>query len=276
MRIGIAGVTGRMGRALLEYGLNSSSSVWRLSVGMGRSIQKMNDFITLYTSADRQSRGTIKFTSEFEEFIESCDVVLDFTAPTFTLLVAHACAKCNKALVSGTTGFSEEQYTQLNNLARSTRIFLSPNMCIGINILGWLIAKTASMLDTDFDAEITELHHKHKRDIPSGTAMMLASAITRGRKNTLGIDSNICVGRNASDDSQRNSGAIYISSLRGGGAIGDHSVIFSGNAEIIQIEHRTLSREVFAIGAYKAAEYLTLQKVGKVYNMSDLLGISNY
>ncbi len=196
----------------------------------------------------------------------SADVVIDFSHPAaLDGLLAYG-MEHNVPLVLATTGYSEEQLAQIDKAAQSIPIFRSANMSLGINVLLDLVKKAASVLGGDYDVEIVERHHHRKVDAPSGTALMLADAAAEG----LPYEPEYTYDRH-SVRKPRDSREIGISAVRGGTIVGDHTVIFAGRDEVIEISHHAASREIFASGAVKAAKFLaTVNKPG-LYNMSALI-----
>ncbi len=195
---------------------------------------------------------------------EQIDVIIDFSsATTLDSLLAFACEN-RIPLVIASTGFSEKQEEQIVDAAQKLPIFHSKNMSLGVNIMQQAVAQIAAALQ-DFDIEIVEKHHRYKKDSPSGTAKMLFDAANRGRGQKLTeLDgrAGLCDGRTADE--------VGISAIRGGTIVGEHSVIFAGEDEILEIKHTANSRAIFAAGAIKAAEFIILQENG-LYDMSDLL-----
>ena len=199
-----------------------------------------------------------------EALIKKSDAVIDFTSPEVSLGFARLAAKHKKIHVIGTTGFTEAQLAELKKLASKTPIFWSPNMSIGVNLACILTQKAAELLDASYDIEILEMHHRYKKDSPSGTALLFGEAAANGRKTKFT--------RNVKHDrsGERKVGDIGYAVLRGGSVIGDHSVIFAGDNDRIEITHKSSSRDIYASGAIKAAMWLKTKKPG-FYNMKDML-----
>ena len=199
------------------------------------------------------------------------DGVLDFTAPSASLWFAELAAQARIVHVIGTTGWGEGEDEPLKAASRHARIIKSGNMSLGVNLLASLVRRAAAALDAEFDIEVLEMHHKHKVDAPSGTALLLGEAAAEGR----GIDlqAHSVRSRDGIMDPRR-TGDIGFATLRGGSVIGEHSVIFAGEGERIELTHRAADRQLFARGAVKAALWGFDQKPG-FYSMADVLGLND-
>ena len=241
LKIGILGKNGRMGQTLMDVVANTSGV--QLSGGIGRN-------------------------ENAEELIKNSDALIDFTSVESSLEFAKLTAKHKKIHVIGTTGFTAQQFEELKSHGKQTRIFWSSNTSIGVNILFKLTQQVAQMLDDSYDIEIFEMHHKHKKDAPSGTALTLGEYAAKGR----GVDfkTNSTRARNGITG-ERERGTIGFASLRGGNVIGDHTVIFAGENDRIELTHKSSSRDIYAKGAIKAALWCAGQPNG-FYGMDDLLG----
>jgi 4-hydroxy-tetrahydrodipicolinate reductase len=183
--------------------------------------------------------------------MENCDVAIDFSHADAITEICRAALKHRKPLVIGTTSHSKEQRRMIEETAQSLPIVFASNFSIGVNVLFWLTRKAAEQLGGDFDAEIIETHHKMKKDAPSGTAKTLAEALKGTKKKQ---------------------SEIPIQSIREGDVVGEHTVIFSGPAERLELTHRAVSREIFARGALRAAKWIIDQPVG-LYSMQNVLGL---
>jgi 4-hydroxy-tetrahydrodipicolinate reductase len=186
-----------------------------------------------------------------ESVMQDCDVVIDFSHADAITEICRAALHCNKPLIIGTTGHSQEQRRTIQDTARSLPIVFASNFSIGVNVLFWLTRKAAERFGDDFSAEIVETHHKTKKDAPSGTAKTLADILKAAQI----ID-----------------GEVPIQSIREGDVVGEHSVIFSGPAERLELTHRAVSREIFARGALRAAKWIMGRPQG-LYSMQDVLGL---
>jgi 4-hydroxy-tetrahydrodipicolinate reductase len=196
-------------------------------------------------------------------------VVIEFTAPQATVEHARSAARKNVPIVIGTTGLNAKQHEEIKKLARSGRILISANMSLGVNLLVSLLGKVAGILGDDYDVEIIEAHHRFKKDAPSGTALAMAEPIARALKRDLDA-AGVC-GRKGIVG-ERTKQEIGLLSVRAGDIVGEHTVIFGGLGERIEFIHRAQSRETFARGALRAAQWLAKQKKG-LYSMQDVLGL---
>ncbi|MBE7012954.1 MAG: 4-hydroxy-tetrahydrodipicolinate reductase [Ruminococcaceae bacterium] len=196
---------------------------------------------------------------------EKADVVIDFSNPAAADKVMDFCSERRIPLVEATTGLDEVQRTKLETISKKMPVFYSANMSVGVNLLISLVKKAAAILEGNFDIEIIEKHHNQKIDAPSGTALMIADEIASALKGGCQY-----VYDRHNDRKKRESTEIGIHSVRGGTIVGEHSVIFAGNDEVIEINHSAAGKEVFAVGAIKAARFLVGKQPG-LYNMEDLV-----
>jgi 4-hydroxy-tetrahydrodipicolinate reductase len=201
--------------------------------------------------------------------IAKCDVVIDFSFHNATLPTGTLCAEHKKALVIGTTGHSDSEKSAIRNLQSAIPIVWASNYSTGVNTLFWLTRKTAEILGSGFDLEIVELHHRMKKDAPSGTAATLAEILAAVRKQQ--VKDVLRHGRQGITG-ERTASEIGMHSLRGGDAVGDHTVIFAANGERLELTHKAASRETFANGALRAAQWVVKQEPG-LYDMQDVLGL---
>ncbi|MCX5580691.1 4-hydroxy-tetrahydrodipicolinate reductase [Kaistia terrae] len=197
--------------------------------------------------------------------------VLDFTTPAATLAFAEIAAQARIVHVIGTTGLSVEDHAAIDAAARHAVIMQSGNMSLGVNLLAQLVRQAARALDADFDIEVLEMHHRHKVDAPSGTALMLGQAAAEGRDINL-AENSVRVRDGITGPRER--GTIGFASLRGGSVIGDHSVMLAGEGEMITLSHHASDRALFARGAIKAALWAHGRKPGR-YSMADVLGFTD-
>ncbi|BCS81413.1 4-hydroxy-tetrahydrodipicolinate reductase [Anaerocellum diazotrophicum] len=200
-----------------------------------------------------------------EEVVENFDVIIDFSLPEATMKILEFAKQKNKPVVIATTGFTSDQKTKILKYSKQIPIFWSANMSLGVNLVAELIQKAFKALGPSFDIEIIEKHHNQKIDSPSGTALMLADAINEVANNSYEYIYDRHTRRK-----KRQQNEIGISSVRGGTIVGEHSVIFAGPDEIIEIKHTALSKEIFANGAIKAAMFIQGKGAG-IYNMKDLI-----
>ncbi len=204
-----------------------------------------------------------------EQLVTSADVVIDVTAPAATTAVARLCSENQKPLIVGTTGHNPEQIEALHLASRNSPVLLAPNFSLGVNLLFWMAETAAAKLGKDFDVEIVELHHRLKKDAPSGTAKRLAEAVADARQ--LSYQKHTRHGREGLVG-ERPADEIGIHAVRGGDIIGEHTVLFAGLGERVELTHKASSRETFARGAIQAARWIVGRSPG-FYEMRDVLGL---
>ena len=241
-KIAITGSNGRMGRALI------------------RAV-KINPDVS---QGPMLNRG-----DDINLVLQDFDVLVDFTRPEATLNALSICQNTGKAMVIGTTGFSDEALEILNQASSDIPIVFAPNMSVGVNLTLKLLETTAKVIGTDSNIEIVEAHHRHKVDAPSGTALKMGEVIA----NALGRDLSECAvyGREGTEE-PRDKQTIGFSSIRGGDVVGEHSVTFFMEGERVEITHKASSRMTYANGAIKACQWLTNQANG-LYSMQDVLDL---
>ena len=205
------------------------------------------------------TRGALRFA----------DVLVDFSSPSATHEVAEACAAENIALVIGTTGHSAEELGAIKSAATKIPVVLASNFSTGVNTLFWLTRKAAEILGPEYDLEIVEMHHRLKRDAPSGTAKSLAEILASARSRHL---EEVARHGRAGIVGERMAEEIGVHSVRGGDVVGDHTVIFAGIGERVELTHKASTRETFANGALRAAQWLVGRPAG-LYDMQDVLGL---
>ncbi len=210
----------------------------------------------------------VALTDEPLELFTQVDGILDFTAPAATLGFAELAAQARIVHVIGTTGLSGDDEKKIAAASRHARIVKAGNMSLGVNLLVALTKRIAQALDEDFDIEVLEMHHRHKVDAPSGTALMLGEAAAEGRK--IALQSHSIRGRDGHTGARKR-GAIGFASLRGGSVVGDHTVIFAADGERVELTHRAADRGIFARGGVKAALWARDKPPG-LYSMADVLG----
>jgi 4-hydroxy-tetrahydrodipicolinate reductase len=266
IRVGIAGCGGRMGQMLVAEVRRSAGL--RLAAGseasgsalIGRDIGEV---------AGTGMLG-VTVTGDPAALVGACEVVIDFTAPAAAVEHARLCAQRGTALVVGTTGLDAAQAKALETAARNAAIVWAPNMSPAVNLLFGLVAAAAKSLGEDYDIEVLEMHHKHKVDAPSGTALALGRAAAEARGIDLASRSQrVRDGHTGA----RKPGDIGFATLRGGDVVGDHTVIFAGEGERLEIAHRAGSRRIFALGALRATRWVAGRKPG-LYGMKDVLGLT--
>lgn len=206
---------------------------------------------------------------DFSAALPGCDAVIDFTHAASTVPVAEACAAAGKALVIGTTGQDDAARARIAALSKTIPIVFAPNFSVGVNTLFWLTRKAAEILGVDFDLEVVEMHHRLKKDSPSGTARRLAEILTEVRG--LDYNSDVSHGREGMVGERRHA-EIGMHAIRGGDVVGDHTVVFANVGERVELTHKASSRDTFANGALRAARWTQGQKPG-LYDMQDVLGL---
>jgi len=217
-----------------------------------------------------QKTAGITATDDANALFAAADAVIDFTRPELLAHHAELAARHSTALIVGTTGFEPSARTALDQAATKVPVVLAANMSVGVTLLGQLVRQLAAKLDpATFDIEIVEMHHRHKIDAPSGTALALAEAAAQGREVTL---SDVARKTRDGQIGPRPAGEIGISTLRGGDVVGDHTVIFASEGERIELTHKASSRQIFARGAVRAALWAAGRKPG-LYSMLDVLGL---
>jgi len=211
----------------------------------------------------------VRIEGNVSEAIKSAQVFIDFTSPEASVTAVETCAKKKVACVVGTTGLVQSQTDRLKAAAKNIPIVYSPNMSLGVNLLKKLVEQAAAALGDDYDIEIVEVHHKMKADAPSGTALLLAKAAAEVRK--LDFDKSAVYGRQGRTGA-RPRDQIGVMTLRGGDIVGEHTVLFAGPGERLELVHRAHSRETFARGAIRAVKWVADKKPG-FYSMADVLGL---
>jgi len=264
-RIGVVGAAGRMGRVLVR--LAATTPGFSLAGGSERpgAAELGRDLGSL---AGIEDQGLV-LGDDPKAVFAAADAVLDFTVPAATLGHAALAAATGKALVIGTTGIDAAGEAKLAEAARQAPIVYAGNMSLGVNLLAELVNQVARALDPAWDIEIIEMHHRHKVDAPSGTALLLGRAAAAGRDAKL---EDIADRGRDGITGPRKSGRIGFAALRGGDVVGEHSVIFATDSERIELTHKATSREIFARGALRAARFAAGRKPG-LYRMKDVLGL---
>ena len=266
MRVVIAGAGGRMGRTLIHAVAASKG------LKLAGAVEADGAAVIGRDSGELAGLGQngIKITSDVASVLKDADGLIEFTIPAATLAFAELTAAAGLVHIIGTTGHSAEEDKVIAQAASRAKIVKSGNMSLGVNLIAALVKRVAKTLDDAYDIEIVEMHHNKKIDAPSGTALMLGRAAAAGR----GIDlaQHSARGRDGTTG-PRCAGDIGFASLRGGTVVGEHSVIFAGPAERIELTHRAEDRMIFARGALHAALWARNQKPG-LYSMADVLGLA--
>jgi len=265
MRLVVAGAGGRMGRTLVHAIAASKGATLAGAVDAPASAAIGRDAGEL---AGLGKNG-IEVASNVEPLLAGADGLLDFTVPNASVAFAEFAARRGMVHVIGTTGLSGEQEKLIAEASRRAVIVKSGNMSMGVNLLAALVKRMARALDDEFDIEILEMHHSKKIDAPSGTALLLGQAAAEGRR--IDLAQHAVRGRDGHTGA-RWPGDIGFAALRGGSVVGDHTVIFAGPAERVEVSHRAEDRMIFARGAVRAALWARQQHPG-LYSMADVLGL---
>ncbi len=264
LNIAIAGAGGRMGRMLIEAvcadpGCRLSGA---LDVAGAPSLgQDAGAFLGRETG--------VSIGADLAQGLSGAHCLIDFTRPEGTLAHLRACRAQGVAMVIGTTGFSDEQKAEIAQAAQDIAIVMAPNMSVGVNVTLKLLEMAAQALATGYDIEVIEAHHRHKVDAPSGTALKMGEVIAQA----LGRDLKTCaVYERYGHTGERDPSTIGFSTIRGGDIVGDHTVLFAGTGERIEITHKSSSRATYAQGSLRSAHFLAGQRKG-LFDMFDVLGL---
>lgn len=262
-KVVIAGTSGRMGAALLEGVLADDALLLHAAIDRSGSALIGKD-----AGAQFGFDTGVAVTSDLTAALNGADVLIDFTRPEAAMQYLDACQQTGVKLVIGTTGFTEEEKAKIEAASKHIAIVFAPNMSVGVTLLINLVEQAAKVLNEGYDIEVVEMHHRHKVDAPSGTALRLGEAAAQG----LGQDlKNCAVYAREGVTGEREAGKIGFATLRGGDVVGDHTVIFAGTGERVEITHKASSRATFALGALRAAKFLSEKNAG-LYDMRDVLG----
>ena len=264
MKIAIAGSSGRMGRMLIEAVLATGDLQLHGALDVASSPALGQDAGALL---GRTTGVTIR--ADLDGALAGADVLIDFTRPEGTLAHLAACARLGVNAVVGTTGFSDAQKAEISVIAQSVAIVMAPNMSVGVNVVLRLLDVAARALSEGYDIEVIEAHHRHKVDAPSGTALKMGEVLAQA----LGRDLKTCgVFAREGVTGERDPATIGFSSIRGGDIVGDHTVLFAGTGERIEISHRSSNRAGYAQGSLRAARFLAPHRTG-LFGMNDVLGM---
>ena len=263
-KIAIAGASGRMGQMLIEAVRADAECVLSGALDMASSPAIGAD-AGAYSG---QATGVL-ITSDVRQGLQSSQVLIDFTRPEGTMEHLKVCRELGVAAVIGTTGFTEAQKAEIATIAQDIAIMMAPNMSVGVNVTLKLLEMAAKALSTGYDIEIIEAHHRHKVDAPSGTALKMGEVIA----DALGRDLKECaVYAREGVTGERDPSSIGFATIRGGDIVGDHTVLFAGIGERIEISHKSSSRATYAQGSLRAVRFLAGQKSG-LFDMFDVLGL---
>lgn len=264
LRVAVAGASGRMGRMLVEAIQNSGDCVLTAALDLPGSPALGMDAAAFLG----QTSGAV-IESDLKSALSKADFLIDFTRPEGTLVHLAVCAELGVKAVIGTTGFSEEEKAQIAAFAQQTAIMLAPNMSVGVNVTLKLLEMAAKALDTGYDIEIVEAHHKHKVDAPSGTALKMGEVIAQAQGTQL---QDRAVYERFGHTGERKENTIGFATVRGGDIVGDHTVLFAGTGERIEITHKSSSRSTYAQGSLRAVRFLASQTTGQ-FDMFDVLSL---
>jgi 4-hydroxy-tetrahydrodipicolinate reductase len=264
LRIAVAGASGRMGRMLIEAVCATDDLVLAAALDVAGSPAIGQD-----ATAFLGKSGGVAISADVEAALSRAQVLIDFTRPEGTLAHLQACRQLGVKAVVGTTGFADAQKAQIAEHAKHISIVMAPNMSVGVNVMLKLLEMAARAMSQGYDIEVIEAHHRHKVDAPSGTALAMGEVVARA----LGRDLKDCAvyGREGITG-ERDPSTIGFSTIRGGDIIGDHTVLFAGTGERIEISHKSSSRAGYAQGSLRAARFLADKPTG-LYGMNEVLGI---
>jgi len=263
-RVAVAGATGRMGQMLIQAIQASGDCQLAGALDLPSSPAVGNDACAFLGTA-----SGVPVVSDVRAGLAQAQVLIDFTRPEGTLAHLAACRELGVKAVIGTTGFSDEQKALIEEAAREIAIVMAPNMSVGVNVTLKLLEMAAKALSTGYDIEIIEAHHRHKVDAPSGTALKMGEVIAAA----MGRDLKQCaVYAREGVTGERDPSTIGFATVRGGDIVGDHTVLFAGTGERIEVTHRSSSRATYAQGSLRAVRFLAGKSSG-LYDMFDVLGL---
>ncbi|HBG46792.1 MAG TPA: 4-hydroxy-tetrahydrodipicolinate reductase [Deltaproteobacteria bacterium] len=265
IKVAVTGAAGRMGRAII----NSIDQNPRTE--LAGALEREDSPFTGKDAGEIIGIGKmgVRIMEDSEKAFKKADVIIDFSTPEATMKILEEAVRSGKAMVIGTTGFSLHQRDEIKELARGARVVMAPNMSIGVNLLLKLVHEAATVVGREYDMEIIEAHHRLKKDAPSGTALKIAEVAA----NAVGRDlEKVGVYERKGIIGERRPEEIGIQTIRAGDIVGDHTIIFAGPGERVEITHKASSRDTFAAGAVKAAVWV-MDKPNGLYDMQDVLGL---
>lgn len=263
LKVVIAGCSGRMGHALLEGVFLDESLSLHAALDHAESVAQNRD------AGEQFGRNSdVKVGHDIDAALKGADVLVDFTRPEASLQYLDACQKHNVKLVIGTTGFSADEKLMIQEAAKNIAIVFAPNMSVGVTLLINLVEQATKVLSEGYDIEVVEMHHRHKVDAPSGTALRLGEAAAKGLRQEL---KDCAVYARQGVTGEREAGKIGFATMRGGDVVGDHTVVIAGVGERVELTHKASSRATFALGALRAAKFLAEKSTG-LFDMQDVLG----
>lgn len=266
IKVGVIGAGGRMGRMLIEAVKANPQTM------LNAAIERQGSSLVGADAGEVAAIGRldVQIVDDLQAVVDDIDVLIDFSLPDATEQNMKICAEHNVAMVIGTTGFNEQQEQVLAKASEQVAIVYAGNYSTGVNLSLKLLGMAAKAFGNDADVEIIEAHHKHKIDAPSGTAYMMAEAVAEARGQNL---KDVAVYGREGQTGEREAGTIGIHAIRGGEIIGDHTVMFIADGEVVEITHRARARMTFAAGAVRAATWVIEQSTGQ-YDMQDVLGLN--
>ncbi len=267
INVGVIGAGGRMGRMLIEAVKANPQTT------LNAAIERQGSSLVGADAGEVAAIGRldVQIVDDLKSVVQDIDVLIDFSLPDATEQNLQICAEHNVAMVIGTTGFNEQQEQVLAKASEKVAIVYAGNYSTGVNLSLKLLGMAAKAFGNDADVEIIEAHHKHKIDAPSGTAYMMAEAVAEARGQNL---KDVAVYGREGQTGEREAGTIGIHAIRGGEIIGDHTVMFIADGEVVEITHRARARMTFAAGAVRAATWVIEQPTGQ-YDMQDVLGLND-
>ncbi|MEA1229236.1 4-hydroxy-tetrahydrodipicolinate reductase [Acinetobacter sp. IRS14] len=265
-RIGILGAGGRMGRTLIQ-------AVQQAGYQLAAAVERPESSLVGTDAGELAGIGSVgvKVSGNLAEVLKDCDVIIDFTAPVATAQHLKLCREAGVAMVIGTTGMSDEQKAELDEVATHTPVVYAANYSVGVNVSIKLLELAAKVFGDTVDIEVIEAHHRHKVDAPSGTALMMGEAIA----DTLGRNlKEVAVYGREGHTGPRDRQTIGFETIRGGDIVGEHTVMFIGEGERVEVTHKATNRMNFASGAVRAAAWVVGREARK-YDMKDVLGLND-
>ncbi len=264
LKVVIAGCSGRMGHVLLECVFADAELVLHGALDRADNPQLGRD-----AGEQLGKLSGVKVVADIDAALKDADVLVDFTRPEASIQYLAACQKHHVKMIIGTTGFSSEQKLAIEAASKNIAIVFAPNMSVGVTLLINLVEQAAKVLSGGYDIEVVEMHHRHKVDAPSGTALRLGEAAAHG----LGQELKDCaIYAREGVTGEREAGKIGFATLRGGDVVGDHTVVLAGIGERVELTHKASSRATFALGALRAAKFLADKNIG-LFDMRDVLGL---
>ena len=264
LRIAVAGASGRMGRMLIDAVAHADDMLLAGALDIAASPAIGQDAGAFLG----QPQG-VAITADLDLALAGADVLIDFTRPEGTLAHLAACRRQGVKAVVGTTGFSADQKAEIEDHARHLAVMMAPNMSVGVNVMLKLLDMAARAMNKGFDIEVIEAHHRHKVDAPSGTALQMGEVLAKALGRSL---ADCAVYAREGVTGERDPSSIGFATIRGGDIVGDHTVLFAGTGERIEITHKSASRITYAQGSLRAARFLSTRAVG-LFGMDDVLNL---